>query len=122
MLVEETLPKVVCPVMLRVPVAFMLLAKTLPALSTLSLVVELVWKLRKSPPNDIGFIPIYVPEAELPPWMSLGPSLTNEEVDWVGGLLVTVKFPAIMPYPEAVRFVEETDVRVDCPETLLAAS
>ena len=55
---EETLPKVVWPVMLRVPVALMLLAKTLPVLSTLNLVVELVWKLRKSPPNDIGFIPI----------------------------------------------------------------
>ena len=31
---------------------------------------------------------------------------------------MTVKFPAIMPYPEAVRLVDETDVRVDCPETL----
>lgn len=58
MLVVETLVKVVLPVMFRVPVAFRLLAKTLPALSTLNLVVELVWKLRKSPPKETGLIPM----------------------------------------------------------------
>ena len=42
---------------------------------------ELVWKSRKLPPNEVGLIPIYVPEAESPFWMTYEPSLKSEEVD-----------------------------------------
>ena len=38
-----------------------------PVADTLNCVLEFTWKFTKSPVKAAGFMPIYVPEAELPP-------------------------------------------------------
>ena len=95
-----------------------------PVADTLNCEVELVWKSRKLPANEVGLIPIYVPEAELPFWIMLGPRRRSDELAVASGLAEKIpddekvarpEMLAVVPTvrkPDAERLVAEADPKV----------
>ena len=78
-LVEETVVAMIVPTE-KLPADVIV-----PVAETRNWVDELTWKLMKSPEKATGLMPIYVPDAALPPWMMLGPRRRSELVAWAKG-------------------------------------
>ena len=72
--VEETV------VAKRVPTVALPARVIVPVDDTRNWVDEFTWKFMKSPEKAVGLMPIYVPDAALPPWMILGPRRKRELV------------------------------------------
>ena len=108
-MVEETVPTDILPAAVIVPVP-----------DTENWVLELTWKLMKSPLNPAaGFEPMNVPVV-FDSWMVFGPIWTSCELVDAGGAPETMR--ALSPvrddwrYPVARIFVEDTDASDDWPE------
>ena len=120
-LVEETDWRLDCPVTVRVatveelarssvdetppPTARLPAKVTVPVAETTNCVDEFTWKLRKSPENPAGFMPMKVPETALPPWIILEPSRKSEEEALASGR------------PERIKAGESDWLPVKSPET-----
>jgi len=134
--VEDTEPRVVCPTTVRYPPTLMFVEETfvdetvtmpslprdviVPVADTENWVVELTWRLMKSPLKpEAMFDPMYVP-VTLESWIGFGPNWKSSELVDESGLPESRRASPESDdwmYPVARMFVEDTGPSVDWPLT-----